>query len=139
MATALRLGNIFSEIHLSCATMQVLHSCWAPYHNPSPRRIKIASPLDSQIPLCQRMLGSNPGMLLLGHWQSDALFTQLDLIHKTWYQFHPAVMYTCVQYRHPLLVENHISKHVRASPQRCCSRILRKLPRPKWRYTGANA
>jgi hypothetical protein len=29
------------------------------------------------------MLGSNPGLLRLRHWQSEALTTQLDLIHKT--------------------------------------------------------
>ncbi len=28
-----------------------------------------------------QMLGSNPGLLLLRHWQSDALTTRLDLIH----------------------------------------------------------
>jgi hypothetical protein len=28
------------------------------------------------------MLGSNLGLLRLGHWQSDALTTRLDLIHR---------------------------------------------------------
>ncbi len=33
-----------------------------------------------KIPLGRWMLGSNPGLLLLWHWKSDALTTRLDLI-----------------------------------------------------------
>jgi hypothetical protein len=42
---------------------------------------KTASSAVSQIPLCQRILGSNQGLLLLWHRQSDALTIPLDLIH----------------------------------------------------------